>query len=136
MSLKRVAILFSPALLAGCLLMPMAGHADPSLTPVAYSALPPATHGAAPSGWGLSATVSGRSMDLQTRTLEWVNNTAVRSGDADVGFGWRRRGSSIVLGYEQRGVTSPAPDFGPKRDLGRRSDNPGYLGLNLTLRHR
>jgi hypothetical protein len=109
-------------------------HADPQ--PVTYDVTQPTEHGRLSQGWGLFATMSGRSMDIGARDFQWSDDHSVQPHDVEAGYGWRKGAATAVLGYEDH-------DFGrtevataqerQDRDVHRFSSGSGVLGLSLVL---
>jgi hypothetical protein len=97
---------------------------------------PPAEHGSMPQGWGLFATLDGRSTDLGARDLQWSDDPHVQAHDVEAGYGWRSGAATAVIGYEDH-------DFGraeqataqerQDRDVHRFSGGSGVLGFSLVL---
>ena len=125
---------------------PMIAHAGPKPDgppsdgpiPTSYSAQPPAVHGHISPGWGLYATLQGRSMDLQSR--DWADDPQAQPRDIAAGYGWRNGNAEALIGYDQH-------DFGPKRQQliapGERDPNEpppvsssGVLGFSFVLHGR
>jgi hypothetical protein len=138
----------APALLAAAFAIPAIANAQalwPGAPPPASmqssSAAPqyaPLPHldaaAAAPEGWGLFAVASGRSMDLSA-SRSWAADPNALPGEIEVGYGWRRRNLSAVVGYAQPD-SSVQPSYPVMaehtHDLGGR----GLVGLSLALRYR
>jgi len=125
---------------------PIIAHAGPTTdgppsdgpTPTSYSAQPPTARGHISPGWGLYATLRGRSMDLQSR--DWADDPHAQPRDIEAGYGWRNGNTEALIGYNQH-------DFGPKRQQliapGERDPNDpqpvsssGVLGLSFVLHGR
>jgi hypothetical protein len=128
-----VAVLATP-LAAGAAPQPTASVAAGSIT---YDVPPqPADHGRLAQGWGLFATISGRSMDIGARDFQWSDDPAVQPHDVEAGYGWRRGAATALIGYEEH-------DFGPKPDASmtpalkdtetHHIGGSGVLGLSLVL---
>jgi|SRR6185312_496664 len=112
--------------------------ADAAPQPVTYSVPQPSTSASSrlSQGWGLFATISGRSMDLGGRDFQWSEDPRVQRHDVEAGYGWRKGAATAVIGYE-------AHDFGPKYDAAsvrngldadaHRIRGSGVLGLSLVL---
>jgi hypothetical protein len=127
-------------LVAALTAVPLAARAEPrsadaAQTPVTYAVPQPGGHARPGEGWGLYATMSGRSMDLGDRDFEWSEDPRVQPHDVEAGYGWRSGAASAVLGYQEH-------DFGPKyattaqerQDLDvHRVRGSGVLGLSLVL---
>jgi hypothetical protein len=123
-------------LLIAAMLWPAAAQAQP--TDVTYDVPAPQSHGRLPDGWGLYATLQGRSMDLSSNDHSWAQDTRVQSHDVEAGYGWRSGSTSAVLGYDQH-------DYAPKYQTAigrggfRDPDAPpvpgdsGVLGLSFTV---
>ena len=119
---------------AMALLSLAAAHADPA--PTTYDVTQPTDHGHLSQGWGLFATLSGRSMDIGARDFQWSDDPSVQPHDVEAGYGWRRGATTAVIGYEEH-------DFGPKYDAASVRDvkdpdahhvgGSGVLGLSLVL---
>jgi hypothetical protein len=123
--------------------LPTLGYADPApaTTAVApsaitYSVPPPSEHGTMPQGWGMFATLNGRSTDLGARDFQWSDDPHVQAHDVEAGYGWRSGSATAVIGYEDH-------DFGRSeaataqerqdRDVHRFGGGSGVLGLSLVL---
>jgi hypothetical protein len=123
--------------LAAIALVPCSATADPGAVQsgsVQYLSFQPSAVGSAPSGWGLSANVQERSVNLRDHGSQWTDDTDARPYPAAAGYGWRDGGSSIVLGYQQRG---PAPSAAGPRSYGFPSRaRSGVFGLSITVRRR
>ncbi len=103
-----------------------------------YDVPPPSSHGGSPDGWGLYATMRGRTLDLRSRD-GWSDDPRVQTRDVEAGYGWRGTHASAVIGYDQH-------DYGPRFDAsyghGARSPGDphpvsgaaGVLGLSFTVR--
>jgi hypothetical protein len=118
--------------------VPMAALAQPD--PAIYDVPAPHSDARLPAGWGLSATIQGRTMDLRSRDDGWANDPRVASRDIEAGYGWRGRAVSALVGYDPH-------DYGPgnQQSYGpawRNADNShaagssGVLGLNLVVHAR
>jgi hypothetical protein len=131
-------------LILAVLLLPIAARADPLYPPRpirhAIYPVPAMTDvGGASKGWGLYATVEGRSLDLRSRDLGWADDPSARSSDLEAGYGWRDGRASALIGYGQydegvdpvRRVTGAAVYPAEAR-----RDPSGVIGLNLVLRSR
>jgi hypothetical protein len=90
------------------------------------------------SGWGLYATLHGRSMDLNSHS--WADDPRVQPRDVEAGYGFRSGMASALIGYDQH-------DFGPKAPHaiapGARDPNEpptvqsgGVLGVSFVLHAR
>jgi hypothetical protein len=116
--------------------IPLIANAQP--TDVTYDVPAPQSHDRLPDGWGLYATMQGRSMDLSSNDHAWTQDPRVQSHDVEAGYGWRSGGTSAVIGYDQH-------DYAPKYQaaIGRggwRDPNAppvpgdsGVLGFSLTM---
>jgi hypothetical protein len=89
-------------------------------------------------GWGLYATLQGRSMDLGAR--DWAENPHTQARDVEAGYGWRAGNTTALIGYDQH-------DYGPRlqrtgshtqRDPNEPPpvNSPGVLGFSLVLHGR
>ncbi len=116
--------------------IPLVAHAEPA--DAVYDVPAPQSHARLPDGWGLSATVQGRTMDLGARDDGWAEDPRVQSRDIEAGYGWRGRTVSALVGYDQH-------DYGPKYEQAiaptwRDPNDPhpigssGVLGLSLVVR--
>lgn len=104
--------------------------------PVTYSVPPPTEGSHLSQGWGLFATISGRSTDLDSLHLQWSDDPRVQRHDVEAGYGWREGSATALIGYEQH-------DFGPKYDAvsvpgprepdSHRVGGSGVLGLSVVL---
>ncbi len=125
--------------LAALAALPLAARAAPQAVanPVTYDVAPqPAEHARLSQGWGLFATISGRSTDLAAHALQWSDDPSVQPHDVEAGYGWRKGAATAVIGYEEH-------DFGPKYDAASVPDlkdpdahhvgGSGVLGLSLVL---
>jgi hypothetical protein len=81
-----------------------------------------------PSGWGLFATVAGRSADLTSRN-GWAEDPNAAPREMEAGLGWRGRTMSATIGYAQ-------PDFGPRIDYLHSPRSQGLVGFNFSLHTR
>jgi hypothetical protein len=131
-----MAVRGSFVLAAVAVAMPISLHAQPA--DAVYDVPAPQSHARLPDGWGLSATMQGRTMDLRDRGDGWAEDPRVQSRDIEAGYGWRGRTVSAVVGYDQH-------DYGPKYEQaiapGWRDPNDphpvgssGVLGLSLVVR--
>lgn len=134
-------------LLAVALALPVAAQADPLKLPepvispsaaestgTSYAPQPPATATARYAGWGMRATIQGRSMDLDSLGAGWAPDPGAGPRDIEAGYDWRRGNADAVVGYGQFDL----PGGGDKR-LGspRRHDGAGgVLGFSFVLRGR
>jgi hypothetical protein len=141
-------------LLLAALALPAAARAeplklpDPAITPppapgwtdtVPYAPTQPADPMARYAGWGMRATIQGRSMDLGSLSAGWSADPAAGPRDIEAGYGWRRGGTDALVGYGQY-------DAGPKRDFAGadklfqtyrpRDATGGVLGISLVLHGR
>jgi len=121
-------------LAAVAVLIPLAAWAQPS--DAVYAVPPPASHGSLPAGWGLYATLHGRTTDLQEGD-GWTDDPRVQARDIEAGYGWHGEHTSAVIGYDQH-------DYGPKYDAPlpatarspgdpREVGSSGVLGLSLVM---
>jgi hypothetical protein len=96
-----------------------------------YAVNPPLDAGQwAPSGWGFSATVRGRSIDLSAGAPGWAKDPGARPGEMEAGWRWRGDNASALVGYVQ-------PNFGGRLDRDPHSPEPGGLvGLDVVFRTR
>ena len=133
-------------LLAAAIVLPLAARADPATLPAflpaarqpaVFVARPPADLTSDYSGWGLRATIQGRSMDLAAPGLGWTSDPGAGPKDIVAGYGWRQGGADAVLGYGQfdhgafdNPATQRSYSFRP------REDDPGVLGFSLILHSR
>ncbi len=120
--------------LAALAAAPLTVRAAPQ--PVTYAVPQPTDHARLSQGWGLFATMNGRSTDIGARSLQWSDDPGVQPHDVEAGYGWRKGAATAVIGYDEH-------DFGPKYDAAsvpdvkdpdahRRGDS-GVLGLSLVL---
>jgi hypothetical protein len=137
-------------LLAAAMIAPSVADANPGppapasakASDTAYAVDEPVAHNHLSDGWGLYATLGGRSMDVSTlhvSQLGWADDPRVQRNDVEAGYGWRRGGASALIGFDQH-------DYGPKPlDVPRRERDPneppavssdGVLGLSFVLRGR
>jgi hypothetical protein len=96
-----------------------------------YTATPHLAAGqwAPPAGWGLFATLSGRSIDLSNHS-GWLTNPDAREGEAEVGLGWRGSTTSAVFGYIK-------PDYGATVERFPHTLQPeSLMGINLAVHSR
>jgi hypothetical protein len=108
---------------------------EPATDSTTYRVTQPADQGHLSQGWGLFATLSGRSMDVGGRDFRWSEDPSVQAHEVEAGYGWRNGAATAVIGYAQH-------DFGPKyettaqerqdRDV-HRFGGSGVLGLSLVL---
>ena len=90
------------AVLVAVTLLPGWAAADP-----VYAVTSPSDHADhLGSGWGLYATLHGRSMDLSSHS--WADDPRVQPRDVEAGYGFRSGLASALIGYDQH-------DYGPKR---------------------
>jgi hypothetical protein len=82
-----------------------------------------------PSGWGLSATASGRSMDFSS-VNGWAADPNARPGEMEAGLRWRGPTASALVGYAQPNYAAPVGDYphGPQPR--------GLVGVAIVLRTR
>jgi hypothetical protein len=116
---------------------PPAPGAGRSASPVTYDVAPrPIDQGRLSQGWGLFATLSGRSMDVGARDFQWSEDRSVQPHDVEAGYGWRRGAATAMLGYEQHDF-GPQPGAAYAPDLkdtdAHRIGGSGVLGLSLVL---
>lgn len=128
--------LLTPMIALGAMtILPIVAHAAPQ--PVTYDVpAQPVDHAQLSQGWGLFATMSGRSMDIGSRDFQWSDDRSVQPHDVEAGYGWRKGATTAVIGYEEH-------DFGPKYDAAsipdvrdpdaHRVGSSGVLGLSLVL---
>jgi hypothetical protein len=128
--------------LAAIAALPAVVHANPdapaapAARTVTYDVPAPSTHGTMPQGWGMFATLNGRSTDLGARDFQWSDDPHVQAHDVEAGYGWRSGSATAVIGYQDH-------DFGRSeqttaqerqdRDVHRFSGGSGVLGLSLVL---
>ena len=101
-----------------------------------YRVVAPSGQGLTPHGWGVFATVQGRSIDLRSRDLGWSDDPQTRPGDIQAGLGWRRNRVSAVLGFQQADYGPHdyvAPGIDPRNEPGPRRDGGGVIGLGFSL---
>lgn len=119
--------------------LPPAARAQPAAAVYdvpAYSVPAPQSHARPPDGWGLAATVHGRSMDLGSRDDGWADDPRVPSRDIEAGYGWRGAAVSALVGYDQHDFGPTKPSYGPAwRDGGNPhpAGSGGVLGLSLVV---
>jgi hypothetical protein len=105
-----------------------------------YLVTAPAGHGHLPAGWGLYATMHGRSTELSSPRFDWADDPSVQPRDIEAGYGWRGGRASALIGYDQH-------DYGPKlqRALSAHERDPnepppvtssGVLGFSFVLHGR
>ena len=135
-------------LLVTALFLPLAAHAGTRAEPPApvkpadhtYPVAAPASHGRLPAGWGLYATMHGRSTELTGPRMDWADDPAVQPRDIEAGYGWRSGRATALIGYDQH-------DYGPRLQRanapGQRDPNEppsvsssGVLGLSFVLHGR
>lgn len=114
---------------------PFAVAATPS-QPVTYSVTQATQPTHLSQGWGLFATISGRSTDLDSLHLQWTDDPRVQRHDVEAGYGWREGSTTALIGYEEH-------DFGPKYDAATIPDlresgahgigGSGVLGFSVVL---
>jgi len=126
------------AIFIAAALTPTIACAQPTDKPApVYSVLAPADKGgAAPSGWGLFASMRGQSLNIRSPDSGWADDNYVRKGDVEAGFGWRRNGASALVGYQQADFgpnEDYAPTFGPHRSAHESHDDVGVIGLGFAL---
>jgi hypothetical protein len=136
--------LLGAALLAAAPLTVCGGaeaNPPPAERPVetAYAVGAPAAHDRSiAEGWGLYATLHGRSMDIASR--DWAEDPHVQPHDVEAGYGWRDGATTALIGYDQH-------DYGPRfqQTIPHRQRNPndpppvnspGVLGFSLVLHGR
>lgn len=128
--------------LAALTALPTVVRADPDRTAtlpasqITYDVTQPSSHGTTPQGWGMFATMNGRSTDLGARDFQWSDNPHVQAHDVEAGYGWRSGSATAVIGYADH-------DFGRSeqataqerqdRDVHRFNGGSGVLGLSLVL---
>lgn len=134
---RLVASMLGMAALAA---LPAVAHADPAPTvapsAITYSVPPLSEHGTMPQGWGMFATLNGRSTDLGARDFQWSDDPHVQSHDVEAGYGWRSGSATAVIGYEDHdfGRTEEATaQERQDRDVHRFGGGSGVLGLSLVL---
>ena len=140
-----VATLGTAALTVAPLCIPACAQAAPQTLPVAspaaassvtYDVPAPSAHGTMPQGWGMFATLNGRSTDLAARDFQWADDPRVQAHDVEAGYGWRNGAATAVIGYEDHdfGRTEDATaQERQDRDVHRFSSGSGVLGLSLVL---
>ena len=105
--------------------------------PATYNVPAPSETSHLSQGWGLFATLNGRSTDVGAHDLQWADDPGVQPHDVEAGYGWRKGAATAVIGYDEH-------DFGPKYDAAsvpdvrdpdahRISGSGGVLGLSLVL---
>jgi hypothetical protein len=129
-----VAVRGSLILAAIAATIPLAAQAQPGLA--VYDVPAPHSDARLPDGWGLSATVRGRTLDLGSRDDGWADNPGVPTRDIEAGYGWRGPAVSALVGYDQHdfGPTGQ-PTGGPAWRAGdpHQARRSGVLGLNLVV---
>jgi hypothetical protein len=137
-AMRGLAILIALASAPGLAHADPAAGAQPSDAKTYAVAAPTAGPGHISPGWGLYATMQGRSMDVSSRS--WSDDPNVQPRDVEAGYGWRSGGTTALIGYDQH-------DYGPKapRAIGRGRRDPneppqvqgsGVLGFSLVLHGR
>ncbi|HZZ89481.1 MAG TPA: hypothetical protein VFE13_14215 [Caulobacteraceae bacterium] len=132
--------LFTAVLLAPCAAQAAPTPSPPPQrpTPIDYAVPRPASHAYVGQGWGLYASMHGRSMDLSS--YNWTEDPHAQSRDIEAGYGWRSGNKSALIGYDQH-------DYGPKTQQriapGQRDPNlppqvssSGVLGFSFVLHGR
>lgn len=118
---------------------PQTPVASPAASTVTYDVPAPTQHGTMPQGWGMFATLNGRSTDLGARDFQWADDRRVQAHDVEAGYGWRSGAATAVIGYEDHdfGRTEDATaQERQDRDVHRFSGGSGVLGLSLVLHGR
>jgi hypothetical protein len=87
----------------------------------------------APEGWGLFAVASGRSMNLSA-TRSWADDPNALPGEIEVGYGWRRRNWSAVVGYAQPD-SAVQPSYPVMADHAKDLNPHGLVGLSIAFRY-
>jgi len=124
----------APALAVAALIAPSAAAAPP--TPWTYPAHPPAEpiRASQMETFGLSATLSGHTLDLNDYGAGWALDPTARPDEASAGLGWRSDRSTVILGYRRLGDRPTRPSY---EGWGIRSQvDTGVLGFSLVLRSR
>jgi hypothetical protein len=116
------------ALVLAAIWLPLVAHAAPPVPE--YDPQPVVTSAHAETGWGMFATMHGRTLDLTDRD-GWADDPRVNSGDVEAGYGWRKGRAAAMIGYNQ-------PDLGPGHGstFQPHAGDPGVLGLGLVLHTR
>ena len=135
--MRGVVVMAAVAAAIPLIACPLVAGAQP--TDVTYDVPAPQSHsGHVSEGWGLYATMQGRSMDLGSHDYSWTQDPRVQSKDIEAGYGWRHGSTSAVIGYDQHNY---APKYQAAIGRGgfRDPDAPpvpgdsGVLGLSFTV---
>jgi hypothetical protein len=140
-------------LLAAALALPLAARADPPQPPPgptivttqpaideahapAYAPQPPLDPTVSYTGWGLRASIQGRSLDLDSLSGGWSADSSAGPRDIEAGYGWRKGAADAMFGYGQYGPGAPG-DGGPHFEAERGHDGAGgVIGFSLVLHAR
>ena len=90
-------------------------------------------------GWGMRATIAGRSMDLDAPLSGWASDPAAGPKDIQAGYAWRSGGADAVLGYGQFDLGAkgdPGGDTSRFDALRRHGGADGVLGFSFVLHGR
>jgi hypothetical protein len=115
---------------------PLLARAEPGADGNSYRVVPAAT-GAPSRGWGVYATVHGRSLDLRARGQGWVDDPRTRPGDVQAGLGWRGDHFSTVVGYQEVDYgrqSALGPGVDPMNTGRDHESSQGVLGLGFAFR--
>ena len=100
--MRRKTILIAAAALAALAARPSAAQTS---TPGGFAVPPPRESVRPAESWGLTATVGGRTRDLEDGS-GWMLDPTARSGELAAGLAWRSETSTVVFGYRQPGWES------------------------------
>ena len=102
-----------------------------------YVVHPPASTTSPPSGWSLSASLQGRTLDLGGRTWNWADDPLLKPDERSLGYGWRGDHYSVLLGYRQEGADPATSSLGAGHDgFNNDQQHQGLVGFNWTYRPR
>ena len=128
------------AILVMAAMAPAMALAEPAAQPdrTYTAALPQAAATHEPSGWGVYATLHGRTLDLQSQDTGWADDPDLRGGDIEAGVGWRGQRASALVGFVQRDLGRPdwAAAVDPRRRGWLAHDTSDVLGFSVSLRSR
>jgi hypothetical protein len=103
--------------------------------PADYAPQPLTTSMSSPTGWGLRATIRGRSMDLGSPGSGWAADPGAGPKDIEAGYEWRDANKSAVIGFSQFDSSGGWNDLNAG-DSRLHWGSQGVLGVGLTMKAR
>jgi opacity protein-like surface antigen len=123
------------SLTAAAMAISLAAPAAASAQQTPYVARPPAATASPPSGWALSASLQGRTVNFGDRTWAWADDPFLKPDEHVLGYGWRGEHNSVQLGYRQSSLDPAVANlYANEGWASRNRQTSSLLGFNWTYR--